>query len=418
MHLLFLSSLLPDGRPSTGFEIANHAIAQSYRRQGVRLSFAGFRRPGSRQPAADEICLGELAIENAAASLSQKIGWVGAATLRNLPVSAAKVAGLTRDGIRARLAEAGPVDGYVLSSVQMPAAYPFLAREKPSIFIAHNVEHRSAAENARNAGRLHTRALYAREAALLRRVEHCICRDAAVIHTLSEEDRAALGLAGSARCRPLALTTGRSPRADDGVRSHDVGLIGTWSWAPNRVGLDWFLAQVVPRLPSDIRVAIAGSFDGTPPALPGNVSFLGRVADAQAFVGASRVLALATRGGTGIQLKTIETFEEGMPAVATPQALRGVGAVPANVRTADDPQDFADRLVELVAAERAGESVRMDGADFVRTQTAALDAGIAASLDMLRTALSRRVNNGTEQRDTAHMAGEAGQVALAGRDQA
>ena len=46
MHLLFLSSLLPDGRPSTGFEIANHAIAQSYRRQGVRLSFAGFRRPG------------------------------------------------------------------------------------------------------------------------------------------------------------------------------------------------------------------------------------------------------------------------------------------------------------------------------------------------------------------------------------
>ena len=92
--------------------------------------------------------------------------------------------------------------------------------------------------------------------------------------------------------------------------------------------------------------------------------------------------------------------------------------MPANVRIADDPQDFADRLVELVAAERAGQTVRMDGADFVQSQTAALDAGIAAGLDMLRTALARRANNGTEPRDTARVAAEAGPVALAGRDPA
>ncbi|MEF2552360.1 glycosyltransferase family 4 protein [Aurantimonas sp. A2-1-M11] len=412
MHLLFLSSLLPDGRPSTGFEIANHAIAESYRRQGVRLSFAGFRRPGSRQPADDEICLGEIAIENAGASMSRKLGWVAAATLRNLPVSAAKVAGLSREALRQRLAEAGPVDGYVLSSVQMPAAYPFLARDKPAIFIAHNVEHRSAWENARNASGLHRRALYAREAALLRRIETRICRDAAVIHTLSDEDRAALGLGDTARCRSLTLTTGRTPRPDDGVRAQDVGLIGTWSWAPNRVGLDWFVATVVPLLPADIRVAIAGSFDGTPPRLPDNVSFLGRVPDAQAFVGASRVLALATKGGTGIQLKTIEAFEEGMPAVATPQALRGVGAVPANVWIAEDPQAFADRLVELVTAEREGRAMRMDGAEFVRSQTAALDAGIAAGLDLLKRSAARV--DGEAQRPVP--AADGDRAALAGRE--
>jgi len=390
MHLLFLSSLLPDGRPATGFEIANHAIAESYRRQGVRLSFAGFRRPDSREPRDGEICLGEIAIENATASLTRKVGWVGAATLRNLPISAAKIAGLNPETLRRRLAEAGPVDGYVLSSVQMPAAYPFLARDKPSIFIAHNVEHRSAAENARNADRLHRRMLYVREAALLRRIENRICEDAAVVHTLSDEDRTALGLADSPRCRPLALTTGRTPRADDGIRRHDVGLIGTWSWAPNRVGLDWFLNHVVPRLPADIHVAIAGRFDGTPPSMPANVAFLGRVEDAQAFVGASRVLALATKGGTGIQLKTIEALEEGMPAVATPQALRGVGAIPANVRTAETPQAFADKLVELAMAERQGGATRIDGAQFVRSQTAALDAGIAAGLDRLGHAAAPR----------------------------
>ncbi|WP_206453054.1 glycosyltransferase family 4 protein [Aurantimonas marina] len=381
MHLLFVSSLLPDDDPSTGFEIANRAIVAAYRHHGVRLTFVGFRRPGSRPVRADEICLGELAIENSGASMLRKAAWVGAALARNLPVAVAKVAGLGRAELLDRLAEAGPMDGYVLSSVQMPAAYPFLAREKPSIFIAHNVEHRSARENAQNAGSIHTRLLYDREAALLERAEADICRDAAVVHTLSEDDRDGLGLAESDKCVPLALTVGRPIAADTGERTHDVGLIGTWSWAPNRVGLDWFVDRVVPLLPSDISIAVAGRFDGPPPAVPANVTFLGRVEDAQRFVGASRVLALATKGGTGVQLKTIETFEEGMPAVATSQALRGVDRVPANVRVADTPRDFADRIVELVAAERAGHSLRLDGAAFARSQATALDAGIAAGLE-------------------------------------
>ena len=142
---------------------------------------------------------------------------------------------------------------------------------------------------------------------------------------------------------PLALSIGRDgATADDGKRQHDVGLIGTWSWAPNRVGLDWFLERVVPLLPADVTVAIAGRIDGPPQNMPANVSFVGRVPDAQDFVRGSRVVALATKGGTGVQLKTIETFEEGLPAVATPAALRGIDAVPDNVRVADDPQAFAD----------------------------------------------------------------------------
>lgn len=390
MHLLFVSSLLPDDDPSTGFEIANRAIVAAYRRHGVRLTFVGFRRPGSRPARADEICLGELAIENSGASALRKAAWVGAALARNLPVAVAKVAGLGRAGLLGRLAEAGPVDGYVLSSVQMPAAYPFLAREKPSIFIAHNVEHRSARENARNAGNIHKRLLYGREAALLERAEADICRDAVVVHTLSEDDRAGLGLAESDKCVPLALTVGRPNVADTGERTHDVGLIGTWSWAPNRIGLDWFVDAVVPLLPPDISIAVAGRFDGPAPAAPANVAFLGRVEDAQRFVGASRMLALATKGGTGVQLKTIETFEEGMPAVATPQALRGVDRVPANVRVADSPRDFADRIVELVAAERAGQSLRLDGAAFAGSQAAALDAGIAAGLERFTRAIAYR----------------------------
>ena len=60
------------------------------------------------------------------------------------------------------------------------------------------------------------------------------------------------------------------------------------------------------------------------------VSFVGRVADAIAFVLSGRVVPLISRAGSGVQLKTIETFELGLPAVATSRSLRGIGAVPAN----------------------------------------------------------------------------------------
>ncbi|WP_343033917.1 glycosyltransferase family 4 protein [Aurantimonas aggregata] len=395
MHLLFVSSLLPTENPTTGFEIANQAIIAAYARQGVRLSFAGFRRRDAEGPAdtrGDGICLGDIVLENAGAGRAQKALWLAGALARGLPVTAAKLAGLSRRALLVRLVEAGPVEGLILNSLQMPTAYPFLT-QFPAIFIAHNVEHRSAEENAANAGSRATHLLYRREAALLKRAEQRLCREAAVVHTLSVEDGAGLGLAGHPKCLPLALTVGRRQTADDGHRDHDIGLIGTWSWAPNRVGLDWFLGEVVPRLPPDLTVAIAGRLDGPPPLTPTNVAFLGRVDDAQRFVRGSRVLALATRGGTGVQLKTIEAFEEGMPAVATSQALRGVATLPKNADVADDPARFAALLAARVAAERQGADIRLDGSAFAASQRSELDCGIAAGLELFarELALGRRM---------------------------
>ncbi|MEH6720275.1 MAG: glycosyltransferase family 4 protein [Aurantimonas endophytica] len=390
VHLLFVSSLLPTENPTTGFEIANQAIIAAYRRQGIELSFAGFRRRGSGEAAAsgsEAICLGDIALENAGAGRARKALWLAGALARGLPVTAAKLAGLSQLALLARLGKAGPIDGLILNSLQMPTAYPFLT-EFPAIFIAHNVEHHSAEENAANAGKRATRLLYRREAHLLKRAEQRLCREAAVVHTLSAEDGAGLGLAVDPKCLPLVLTVGRRQTVDDGHRDHDIGLIGTWSWAPNRVGLDWFLGEVVPRLPGDLTVAIAGRLDGPPPATPTNVAFLGRVDDAQRFVRGSRVLALATRGGTGVQLKTIEAFEEGMPAVATPQALRGVATLPPNVDVADDPAEFAALLATRVAAERAGADIRLDGSAFAASQQKGLDAGIAAGLALFSRGLA------------------------------
>lgn len=385
MHLLFISSLLPDARSTTGFEIANRAIAEGLEDAGARLTLVGFRRPGAARPERAHVDLGELAIENGAAGRAQKIRWVLDAWRSGLPVGSAKLRGLGEAALRARLTEAGPFDAVVLSSVQMPIAYPFLSTLAPAIFVAHNVEHLSAAENARHARSAVARFLYRREAKLLQGAEARLCREAAVIHSLAAEDARNLGLADDPRSIPLSLTVGHGgPREDDGARAADVVMIGTWSWAPNRAGLDWFVESVAPLLPADVSVAIAGRFDGAPPAAPPQVSFHGRVPDAQAFVRSGRVVALATRGGTGVQLKTIETLEEGMPAVATPAALRGLGAVlPSNLRVASDPGAFAAALADLVRRERAGETLRLDGRAFAQRQADDLRRGLGQGLARL-----------------------------------
>ncbi|MDY8107949.1 glycosyltransferase family 4 protein [Fulvimarina sp. 2208YS6-2-32] len=388
MHLLVIVSILPDGNPSTGYEIANQAILEAYRRQGVQLTLMGFRRPGASVPEG-AICLGDLAIENAGASSFRKAAWVAGALRRKLPVTAAKVARLTHSELLTVIKAAGRIDGIVFSSIAMAAAYPFLFSEYPCIFVAHNVENRSAIENADNAHSAIDRVLYRREAQLLERAEAHACEWARVVHTLAEDDKIGLGIARDDRAINLPLVVGRRSVKDDGRRTHDIGLIGTWSWAPNRVGLDWFLNEVVPLVPLDFEIAIAGRFDGTVPRHAGNVRFLGRVESAQDFVHGSRVLALATKAGTGIQLKTLETFEEGMPAVATGQALRGVSYLPSNVRKADRAGDFANALIDLVDKERSGRIGRLDGAVFAGTQLARLDEAVAAGLARLRTAQIR-----------------------------
>ena len=244
MHLLVVSSLLPDPNPSTGFEIANRAILEAYRRQGVRLTFVGYRRPDAAIPA-DAICLGELAIENAGASTLRKAAWVGAAVGRHLPVCVAKVARLSEAQMRAAILKAGPFDAVVVSSIQMLAAYPFLMRDHPCAYVAHNVEHRSASENAANAETIVDRLLYRREAALLKSLEAEACAKADVVHVLSEADKTGLGLDDDPRAITLPLVVGRHPAPDDGVRRQDVGLIGTssgsWKRWPRscRAGSKW-----------------------------------------------------------------------------------------------------------------------------------------------------------------------------------
>jgi hypothetical protein len=382
MHLLFATSIVPDGGLGSGYEIANAAIIAALRRAGARVTVIGFTWPG-RPPIdpANTIVLGSVDVRTDNASAVQKLRWLAKAVLTGLTFSSVKLRLVGPEQVRRAVTEAGPFDGYILNSVQFAGAFEGLFEDKPSIFVAHNVEHISAAENAASAKGGFERLLFRREARLLKRLEARLCSKARFVFTLAEEDRTALGVASEARSAALPLVTRPdAPPAQAGRRKDcDAVLIGTWTWQPNRIGLDWFLGEVVPRLRRDFTIRIAGSVPaGVASPHPG-VTFVGRVPDAQDFVRSAAVVPLISRAGTGVQLKTIEAFELGLPTVATSSSLRGISHVPANCVVADDPAAFAAALQRAAS----GQAADADGATFYRRQRAELDARLRRGLEAI-----------------------------------
>lgn len=382
MHLLFATSIVPDGALSSGYEIANQAIIDALRRNGVRVTVLGFSWPGKPPSDPDNtIVLGAIDVRTDTAPLSRKLGWLARAVTSGKTFASAKLRVVSDAAVRKAIAGAGPFDGYILNSVQMAAAFEGAFNDKPSIFVAHNVEYRSARENARAANGAFQRALFRREARLLEAVEKRLCSNARFVFTLAEEDRAELGVAPDSRSIALPLVTRSQPPPPHGARriACDAALIGTWTWEPNRIGLDWFLNKVAPNLRDDFKIDIAGSVPAHVTSSHPGVRFVGRVPDAQDFVRSAAVIPLVSTSGSGVQLKTIETFELGLPSVATAHSLRGIAYKPANCIMTDDPVEFA-RALERTVDQKVSD---VDGSDFHRRQIAALDKAVAVGLSKL-----------------------------------
>jgi hypothetical protein len=383
MRLAFITSLLPTGKADTGFEIANDCLLNGLREAGCDVTLFGFlRQDVTDLPPSNAVVLDRIVIENAQALTHQKLRWLADSFRLGLPVISAKLAGYGQERLLEIIDKHGPFDGFVINSAPVAGAFPALL-ERPSILVAHNVEHASARENSATAGGL-TGLLYRRESRLLEAIERRALAQACFVWCLAEEDRAMLGIADDARSAVLPLLVPSALPLPDVEPEFDIGLIGTWTWQPNMVGLRWFLDEVAPRLSDDISIGIAGRL---PPGLKTSlkqVSLLGRVPDATAFLAACRTVALASRNGTGIQLKTIETFQLGKPSVATRSSIRGLGQLPTNCLVADDAKGFAAALTKLVWDVRAERTQTADGKAFIESRKNGLSAAIAQGLRALR----------------------------------
>ncbi len=359
MKLLVLTTRLFD-RPASGGEICTARLLDALRQEGHALTLLG-RGDAARAAAwaPRVVSLGPIEPPFDEQGRWRRLRAVGGAMLSGLPVTVHR-----QGGPRVAAQVARWLDGCDAVVVDHLQAWPWLGTrtDRPMMLVQHNIESDNYLRLARAANRGYQgqavaqplkRHVMRRESKQLAALELDALQRAAVVACLSEGDAARLdelalraGRPRSARLvvlpgYPLATPSSAAPgRPETAEPMPAIGLIGTWTWAPNREGLRWFIDRVWPGLSGRARLVIAGAgLDGM--ALPADARWLGRVADVAEFFSQIDLVAVPSLTGSGVQEKAIEAIASGLPVVATPHALRGLGdALPAHVQAAGDAARF------------------------------------------------------------------------------
>lgn len=391
MKILYLTGMLPV-RMVNGTEIATRMILDALVGLGHDVTLAGYLRPNDPEPSGfPSIVLDRRPIEAARASTSQRLSWSADALLRNEPISVAK--------FRSRR-------GRALLNAELKTGYDLVLADKPQMawlfrqslegqrvgVVWHAIEHKTYGGVAEEKSGL-SRQIYRREAAFSERLERAVAAEVGHVFVLTDTDAEALrklGYAGPLDVLPLTVPVHPEPQPQPPAFTHDVGLLGSWTWSANAGGLEWFLRQVVPLLDPTWSVAVAGmGSEGIAPKSP-MVTHLDFVEDARVFLSSCRVVAIPLLTGTGVSMKLLEAACEGWPTVTTTVGARGVNNLPASVHVTDEPEGFAAALAAM-AKTPAGQrdAWAAAGARWMQERGALLTQTLASGMSDLARDSSR-----------------------------
>ncbi len=149
----------------------------------------------------------------------------------------------------------------------------------------------------------------------------------------------------------------RSVSAESTAKPPTIIFYGNMTNDSNQTGARHLLNELVPRVAPrvpDLQVMILGA--GTPDDLRAEaaeaavpVEVTGFVEDVRPYLASGTVLALSLRTGSGQRGRVVECAALGLPAVGYPEALQGLEFRDGEgVLSAEDPEFFAERLIELL----------------------------------------------------------------------
>jgi O-antigen biosynthesis protein len=137
-------------------------------------------------------------------------------------------------------------------------------------------------------------------------------------------------------------------------------FVGSFRHDPNRVAMEWFVADVMPLILSrqpGAKLVVAGS-DPPPahayPDFAGSLEMLGYVDDVRDPLSRYAVFVCPILSGSGVRVKLLEAYAAGIPVVSTRIGAEGLAVKDGEFcALADDAAGFADRVVALFENPRA-----------------------------------------------------------------
>jgi glycosyltransferase involved in cell wall biosynthesis len=164
-------------------------------------------------------------------------------------------------------------------------------------------------------------------------------------------------------------------------------FVGFLPHTPNEEGLRWFIEKVyhlVKREEPAARLVVVGS--GASNGMKGlmhdhGVEYPGFVEDLRALYAQTRVYVAPIMTGGGIRTKIIEAMAAGMPVVSSTFAPLGIGTTPGvNLLAADDPQEYANHILNLFRDDSLWWRIRDNARRFIEENYSLQANGPAVAL--------------------------------------
>lgn len=205
---------------------------------------------------------------------------------------------------------------------------------------------------------------YLRVPALMYGERQAIRRCAATF-VCSESDRQKLQQLYSTR-RVVAIPNAVTAKRQTGALTDapTLLLLGDYKYTPNRVGAEFFIDKVWPRVIAAVpeaRITIAGlrsellRHASTPP--PG-IDFPGFVTDLDAAYAAARIVVCPILSGGGTRVKIMEAAAYGKPIVSTTIGAEGIELENGSeILLRDSPESFAEACIQLLTDHAAAAAI-------------------------------------------------------------
>lgn len=181
------------------------------------------------------------------------------------------------------------------------------------------------------------------------------------------------------------------PNRQGGGGGPVIVFLGRMDYFPNIDGVSYFIREIWPKIRSTVPTAELRIIGSNPvravrklERMTG-VSVTGHVPDVRPYLSDARVSVAPLRMARGTQNKILESMAMGLPVVATPQAAKGIQAMPQkHFLVGENPESFAKWVIEVLQRPDLQESLSEAGRKKVEEVHA-----WPASMEILDTILAR-----------------------------
>jgi len=309
----------------------------------------------------------------------------------NLPLTVAKYRNRRMEVLLKDIIENHKIDIVHFDHIHM-SQYASCCEGIPTVIDEHNVESVILRRYAERETNFLKKLILKSEYRKMGKFERMSCLKASKVFVVSENDRNTLvGLCGNG-INPEIIPNGvdtnyfsppsnphPTPNTLDSTPStlhptpFSIVFTGSLDWFPNEDGLIYFFTEIYPLIKREVpqvNITVVGRNPSRRllqfARNDKSINIVGRVDDVRTFIANAKVFVVPLRIGGGTRLKILEAMASGVPVVSTSIGAEGLMVEEGrNILIANNPEEFAQRVVEVIDNKQIADLLSQAGRKFV-----------------------------------------------------